>query len=214
MALQFNVLGGTGNTGWNIRTPSNTATSNLPAFSVSFWIQISAQLTGTFHIIGSGIDIRTNLFGVNTIQASLSLQSLEYVAVQFAMTPGLPYFIVLTHTQGTQRGYVNSCVPIAFSSYTGNTYASNNQITIGCDSGQLTPVSIILGQLAFYHYALTGSESGPSNDIVNLLLGNMTPISSGLSGGPAAWYPPLNGVIGTSPQVGDAALNNAGTLGN
>jgi hypothetical protein len=194
---------------WDLQTPTTDLGSNMSQMSYSFWFSVSGAITSSagMHLMCKGTAIGNGLFGQifnpNDLKVSIytSGASTSYLGT---LVPGQTYLVVATHDSGApaQNIYVNGNTPVATGAQTGNTKTSTLPLHLGVDATQAVPVNVTISQPAIYAATLTAQNA------LDLLLGNTTPL--GLS---ATWAPSLLGTLGATPQAGDTALANAGSLG-
>ncbi len=205
MAIQFNGE-------YNLSTPGNDVGSNLAANSFSFWFQVNMLATAPSYWSlmskGGGASAGLQAQLVQTGKIDLIFCSPDgnkgYTA---AIVPNQPYFCAATWTSGAQAFYINSNTAAATGSLTGNTETNAQYFTFGINGAAPSGMQVIVSQPAVYNYALTAT------DVLNLLQGTYTPLSSALSGGAANWAWTFDGTLNAHPTANDTGLANFGLAG-
>jgi hypothetical protein len=223
MAILFNGQ-------YNIQTPNNPLGSAVATMSVSFWFSFTgvannnptrarlfAQMDNGFELVLGDIASTSNEFGVFLYGAGNN-QLQENLVVQ----PNTAYLAVATWASGAQKFYLSNDIAFATNNVAGSTNTVSGVVQVGVDTPTSTEIQITVSQPAVYDFVLTDSTTGTSpsdNDIINLLLGSVTPQSGGAAfqgnggAGNVVWAPTLDGTLNATVHAGDAGLANSGTLG-
>ena len=126
-----------------------------------------------------------------------------------AIVPNQPYLCVATYdgVLNVQKFYVNSNIAAGTGALSGATITNAQALNLGTDAAVPSGMLVTISQPAAYRAVLS------SADVLALLQGTYTPLSSGLTGGGATHFWSLSGSNGRAPQAGDAGLANSGSAG-